>query len=163
MAEEAVKNWIEHVKYHDTVVRPRARQNTETAAQRMVAASLRKYGKLKPEFLEAGDPVRVSFLALASVQALVKSGILGEPAPMFSPKMYQVIHVHNHGAFCTYDVASREVGDNEVQVSTRTISMPNALFAVPRHMLLYQTRNTHHVALGRRYPHYVDAALRNAL
>ena len=163
MADQAaVEDWLLQLHIHHTAVHPQVRINTERAAARMVAASVRKYGKLKPEFLDVGDAVRVSFLALPSVQALVKSGILGEPAPLFSPKLYKVQHVHNHGTFCTYDVSTSEPGDNEVFISSRSVTMASELVNVPRHLLLYQPHSTPHMALGRRYPTYIDAALLNA-
>ena len=164
MAEEAaIERWTAHIAEHENNVVPLARQNSERAAEAMVHRSMRSFGRLKPEVLEEGDAVRVSFLVLPSVRAVVKSAIVGEPVPLWSPKLYQVEAVYQHGLTSTYDVSTSEGGENDVLISGRRFAMPSTLSNVDRRILLYSPDAVRHPALGRRYPRFVDAAFARSL
>lgn len=95
--DDALTAWEIHMQRHNSVIRSLAAQHAEEAGERIVEAALRSYRKLRPERFEHGDRVRVSFLALPSVRAVTKSRILGELMPLFSPKVYSVQLVHDHG------------------------------------------------------------------
>lgn len=155
---DAVRCWADHMREHDRVIRAMAFENLEQSAQRMIAASIRSYGQLKPQFLETGMWARVSFLTLSSVRATVKSRIVGEPLPLFSPKVYTVTAVHDEGGVCLYDLVTDDEGDNDLVIGGRLFSMPNKLFLVDRRMIMYVPTATRHGTVGRRYPRYIDAA-----
>jgi hypothetical protein len=112
---DAARRWEEHMRVHNTSVRAFARANNERAAEfeAMIAASLRSYKRLRPGSLDEGDAARVSFLVLAGVRAVVKTAILGEPVhvPLWSPAVYVVTRVHEHGSFATYDLRTEEDGE----------------------------------------------------
>lgn len=110
----ALAAWENHMATHDTVIRALAARHAEEAAERMIHAALRSYKRLKPERFEEGDRVRVSFkfLTLSSVRAVVKSRMLGELIPVYSPKVYKVQRVHDHGSLAFYDVSTDEDGEN---------------------------------------------------
>lgn len=163
-AEDVVRRWADRMEHHDRVIREIARMNTERAAEAMVAASLRSFRRLKPAVFEVGDCVRVSFLVLPSVRAKVKSRLLGEPVPLWSPKLYSVTRAEDHGGnFFLYDVKTEEDGDNEVEIGGWRYSLPSQLQRVDRRLLLHQPQHYRHDALGRRYPGYTDAAFLRAL
>lgn len=155
---DAIQRWARHMHHHDTVIRAMAFENLEQSAERMIAASIRKYGHLKPQFLEIGMSTRVSFLALSSVRATVKSRIVGEPLPLFSPKVYTVVAVHEEGDVCLYDLATDEEGENELIIGGRRFSMPNELSRVDRRLIMHMPTATRHGTVGRRYSGYTDAA-----
>ncbi len=159
----ALDRWAQHMNAHNDVIRQLARQNTEKAAAAMVAASIRSFRPLKPEMLNEGDFVRVSFLVLSSVRAVVKSAILGEPAPLWSPKVYTVTRVVEVDGWYMYDVRTEEDGPNDVLIGSRRFSMPVEILRADRRMLMYQPNAVRHDALGRRYPGFVDAAFARAL
>lgn len=159
----ALERWVKHMQDHDHAIRSLARQNAEKAAEAMIASSLRSFKRLKPEVLNEDDCVRVSFLVLASVRAVVKSAILGEPAPLWSPKVYTVIRVVELDGWTTYDVRTDEIGSNDVLIGSRRFSMPDEIRRVDRRMLLYQPNSVRHDALGRRFPGFVDAAFARAV
>ena len=159
----ALERWVAHMKAHNDAIRGLARQNTEKAAAAMIAASIRSFKPLKPEMLQEGDHVRVSFLVLPSVRAVMKSAILGEPAPLWSPKVYTVTRVVEVDGWFMYDVRADEDGPNDVLIGSRRFSMPNEIQRADRRMLMYQPNAVRHDALGRRYPGFVDAAFTRAL
>ena len=159
----ALDRWAEHMHAHNDAIRGLARQNTERAAAAMVAASIRSFKPLKPEMLQEGDHVRVSFLVLPSVRAVIKSAILGEPAPLWSPKVYTVARVVEVDGWHMYDVRTEEDGPNDVLIGARRYAMPNDIPRADRRLLQYQPNSVRNDALGRRYPGFVDAAFARAL
>lgn len=131
----------------------------EAAGARMREAAWRRLdAAAQPATLRPGDRVRVSLLVLPHVRRLLKSRLVGDPLPLYSTSVFQVVRAQLDGRLgrVLYDVVcvSCDGGADPLPslINSCLAQLPAELTGMERRYLLRIEDGTR-ATMGRALPH----------